>query len=487
VSRSTDAVSLGAGPATPAEQNIGWAQEASQAFLESAPDAVVVIDSHGRVILVNAQTELMFGYPRDELLGQLVEILLPNRFRGAHVGHRLGYVHEPRTRTMGVGLDLFGLRADRSEFPIDISLSPLKTSGGILFAAAVRDITDRRQAEAKFGSFLESAPDAVVVIEADGRIALVNAQTELLFGYSRDRLVGQPVEMLLPHRFRALHIGHRAGYVAEPRTRAMGAGLDLYGERSDGSEFPIDISLAPLDTEGGRLFAATVRDVTGRKRLEAARDEFIHHAAHELRTPLATLAALGETLALHMADMSADNIAEALAALRRQGERASMLVANLLDLSQLEGGHANVQPAAVSLGKAMSHVIEGAPTPEGKTVTAELDDSMAVSADPVQLERVLTNLLTNAYRYGGDQIRVSAQRLGGDVVIAVSDDGGGVPEELINTVFDPFVRGKSAGSVGGSGVGLALCRRICETLGGSIWYDATSPGGTFKVRLKGSP
>ncbi len=446
----------------------------------------MVIDSNGRVILVNRQTEVMFGYSREDLVGQPVEILLPERFREVHVGHRGRYAAKPGTRPMGAGLELFGARSDGNEFPIDISLSPLSTGGGLLFAAAVRDITKRRRAEAMFSSFLESAPDAVVIIERNGRIALVNAQTERLFGYSRDSLVGQPVEMLMPKRFHVLHVDHRAGYVDEPDTRPMGAGLALFGERSDGTEFPIDISLAPLDTEEGRRFAATVRDVTERKGLEAVRDQFIHLAAHELRTPLATLAALSETLALRMGEMSAENITEALGALRRQGERASILVANLLDLSQIEGGRADVRLASVPLGAAVNRVMEGAPTPAGKTVTVEMDDNLKVLADSVQLERVLTNLLTNAYRYGGNQVRVTAQRSEGAVLVSVSDDGNGVPANLVDTVFDPFVRGKTAGAVGGSGVGLALCRSLVESFGGQIWYDAAAPRATFNIRLEAS-
>jgi len=335
-------------------------------------------------------------------------------------------------------------------------------------------------------AFLESAPDAVVIIDSAGTVILVNAQTEAIFGYPRSQLVGQPVEILLPERFRDAHIAHRAGYVPEPRIRAMGAGLDLYGKRADGSEFPIDISLAPLVTEEGRLMAATVRDVTEQKRLESARHEFIHHAAHELRTPLATLAALGETLALRMGEMSPENIAEALGALKRQGERASTLVANLLDLTQLEGGHADLRLAEVALRPTIERVLEAAPAPEGKTVTTEVADDVVLIADQMLLERVLTNLLTNAYRYGGSQVRIRARSAGSEVVVEVADDGDGVAADLLPTVFDPFVRGKTAGAVGGSGVGLALCRRIIQTLHGSIDYDGTRDGACFTIRMPDS-
>ncbi|MGO9342981.1 MAG: ATP-binding protein [Acidimicrobiales bacterium] len=338
-------------------------------------------------------------------------------------------------------------------------------------------------AEEAARAFLEFSPDAVVIIAASGMIILVNAQTESMFGYSRAELVGQPVEILIPKRLRNVHALQRDRYAARPRVRPMEAGLDLLGRRKDGTEFPVDISLAPVETARGRLVAASVRDITDRKRLEKVGDQFIYHAAHELRTPLATLAALGETLAVRMNEMSSEDVSDALGALRRQGQRASTLIDNLLDLSQLDGGHADVKLVPVDLGKAMSRVIEAAPPPEGKTVYSELEH-VIVLADQLQLERLLTNLLTNAYRYGGSQIRVNAVPADGDVEVDVSDDGDGVAAELKDTVFDPFVRGKLAREVGGSGIGLALCQRIVESMGGTIWYDESGRGASFKFRLR---
>src|SRR2546428_11601023 len=217
-------------------------------LLESAPDAIVGVDDQGRIVLINSQTEKIFGYGRDELLNQPVEILLPERVRRAHERHRAGYVSDPRTRPMGVGLDLAGRRKDGSEFPAEISLSPMQTKDGLLVTAAIRDVTDRKKIEAKFRGLLEAAPDAMVIVERSGRIVLVNSQTERLFGYRREQLLRQPVEMLIPERFRGRHPGHRSAYFEEPRSRPMGSGLELYGLRREGPGVPGEGSLSPPET-----------------------------------------------------------------------------------------------------------------------------------------------------------------------------------------------------------------------------------------------
>jgi PAS domain S-box-containing protein len=244
--------------------------EVFRQLIDAAPDAMVVVSDDGWITLVNIQAENLFCYSRDELLGQPIEILIPERYRAGHVAQRNAFIEAPKLRPMGSGLELFGRRKDGSEFPVEISLSPLQVGDRKLVSSAIRDVTVRRRAEQKFRALLEAAPDAMVIVGPDGKIVLVNAQTERMFGYARVELVGSPIESLVPQRYQASHVHRRNGYLRAPRARGMGSDLELFGLRKDGSEFPVEISLSPIETEDGLLVSSAIRDISERRKAEAA-------------------------------------------------------------------------------------------------------------------------------------------------------------------------------------------------------------------------
>lgn len=239
-----------------------------RAVVEFSPIAKILIDRVGTMVLVNAQAEKLFGYAREALLGQPIDMLVPLRVRGHHPRLREGFFADPRTRQMGAGRDLAGLRSDGSEFPVEIGLSPISTSEGEFVLASVLDITDRKRAEERFRMVVEFAPTAMIMINREGRIVLVNSQTQGLFGYTREELMNLKIEALVPQH---VHTGHpklREGFFAEPRPRSMGVGRELHGVRKDGSEVPVEIGLSPISTPEGDFVLASVVDITERKRAE---------------------------------------------------------------------------------------------------------------------------------------------------------------------------------------------------------------------------
>jgi PAS domain S-box-containing protein len=244
------------------------AEERFRLVVEASPSAIIMVDENGTITLVNTQTEQLFGYKRDELLDQPIEMLVPERYRKGHPGHRKDFFIRPYARAMGAGRDLFGLRKDGTEVPIEIGLNPIQSDEGTFVLASIIDITERKRAQERFGQLIEHAPNGMVMVDQKGKIALVNAQIEKSFGYTREELLGQPIEKLVPERFRENHSGYRDGFAANPSTRAMGAGRDLYGLRKDGTEFPVEIGLNPLETEQGMMVLGTIVDIAERKQAE---------------------------------------------------------------------------------------------------------------------------------------------------------------------------------------------------------------------------
>jgi PAS domain S-box-containing protein len=282
-----------------AEETLHKSRAMFETLYEHSPDAVFVVDEIGKIDRVNAQAEALFRLPRERLLGRPIEMLLPERFRDRHLAHRASYLKDAKIRPMGSGLDLWAQRGDGSEFPVDIMLSPIEIGQRRLALAVVRDITERRVAEealhqsrTMFEKFYEQSPDAIIVVDEIGRIDHVNALAEALFGLSRERMVGQSIEMLLPKRFHDRHSAHRTGYMKDAKMRPMGTGLPLFAQRADGSEFPVDIMLSPIEIEQRRMVLAVVRDITERKRAEAQVELLMNEVNHRAKNLLGVVQAL---------------------------------------------------------------------------------------------------------------------------------------------------------------------------------------------------
>ena len=497
-------------------------------LLEAAPDAIVAVRVDGRIAVVNAAAERLFGYARDEMVGQQVEMLVPDAVRGLHPGHRSGYLSDPRPRPMGAGMELAARRKDGVEFPAEISLSAIDTDEGLLATAAIRDVTDWKKAEAKFRGLLEAAPDAIVGVDPDGRIALVNAQAERLFGYPRAELEGQPVEILVPHGVRGQHPAHRSRYFADPRQRPMGAGMQLAARRKDGTEFPAEISLSALDTEDGMLVSAAIRDVTDRIEAQAERERLKTQAERERLVGqlhqsqrLESLGQLAGGVAhdfnnllgaiLNYAAFVEEEVAAAgrpgqdwaavgrdVEQIRRAAERATNLTHQLLAFGRRE----IVQPQVLTLNAIVVEVEQLLRRSLGEHI--ELTTTLAPSlwpvlADPGQLEQVLVNLAVNARDAmpGGGTLTIDTANVdvdddyvntrhglktGRHVRLRVSDTGTGIPKHVLARVFEPFFTTKPKGE--GTGLGLATVYGIITQADGyAELYSEPGLGTTFTALL----
>lgn len=459
---------------------------------------MVVIDHTGLIVLVNAQTETVFGYTRDELLGQAIEILVPQALHVAHRTHRTDYLGEPHVRSMGSGLDLRARRKDGSEFPVEISLAPLETDDGVLISAAVRDVTNKRREERLFRGLLEAAPDAMVIVDQAGRIVLVNAQVENRFGYERAELIGESVEILVPERFAGMHVAFRSGYVAGPRTRPMGLAGDLFARRKDGSEFPVEISLAPLETEDGLLVSAAVRDISERRRMQAeadrVKDEFFATVSHELRTPLTSMLGYSELMA-DLEQLSPQG-QRFLQVITRSAERELRLVDDLLTLVAIEESGLMIRPEVIDLEPTVRDAVEAA-RPRAEEVDIKL--SLEIPGFPVQVEadsdrigQAIDNLLSNALKFTppGGSVRVTLAATGTHAQIEVADSGTGIDEVDPNRIFERLYRSGSAVAqqVPGAGLGLTIALAIVEAHQGSIGVvKSGSTGTTFRMTFPLAP
>jgi PAS domain S-box-containing protein len=464
-----------------------------RAVVEAAPSGLIMVDRGGLIALVNRETERLFGYSRKELIGEPIEKLIPARFREGHAGFRTAFLAAPSARPMGAGRELFGLRKDGREVPVEIGLSPAETDEGVFVLAAVVDVSARKRAETLFRTAVEASPSGIVMLDREGTIVLVNREIERLFGYARDELLGHSIDVLVPDRLRTKHASFRAGFVEDPQRRAMGAGRDLFGRRKNGRDIPVEIGLSPLDTDEGLFVLASVVDITERKEAEKELrrsneelERFAYVASHDLQEPLRMVGSYVQLLAKRYRgrlDADADEfIGYALdGALRMQHLIEDLLAFSRVTTTGSEFVRTDTNAVLEQSLADARLVIEEA----GAEVSA--DRLPVVPGDPGQLGHLFLNLISNAVKFRGAEpprIHISAVRRNDEWLFTVRDNGIGIAAQYFDRIFVIFQRLHGRNEFPGTGIGLAIAKKIVERHSGRIWVESEpGSGSTFFFTL----
>jgi PAS domain S-box-containing protein len=483
-------------------------------LIDAAPDAMIVVGDDGKILFANLRTEELFGYPRGDLVGQPLDVLIPPRFRRNHAAHVRRYSDAPTTRAMGSGLELFGRRADGSDIPVEVSLSPVSLASGRAVCAAIRDISERKriQEEARVNAerltaAVEAIQDAFALFDADDRLVLCNSVYRHLLGDTLlGPVVGRSYEELLERwldqldfaseedreRFRAQRLAAR---------REPTAPFEVRGR--DGRTFRVTDRRA---VDGGLV--KTIWDLTDDVRLShelrearqaaeaasQAKSEFLSSMSHELRTPMNAILGFAQLLARDKREPLSARHRERVEQILRGGEHLLRLIDDILDLSRIEAGRVSISMEPVSVRDVLEEVcttLESAASRTGARLVLEPATAglPMVYADRTRFAQIVMNFGSNAIKYNRAEgsIRIHAAVSASDRVrVSVIDTGIGVPPEKQEKLFQPFQRaGQETGPIEGTGIGLAISKRLAELMGGSVGFESTfGAGSTFWVELR---
>ena len=501
-----------------------------RALLDASPSGIIAFDQSGRIRLWSRGAERIFGWTEEEAAGDSppmeLQLLSLNqagktvrlRRKGGdwvYIEVRLAPWHDSEGNARGMLAILDDISA-REE--MERKVFELKEQE--------QEARIEVKSERRFRELLEAAPDAIIEIDQDGRIVLLNRVTEKMFGYARAQLLGQTVELLIPEAQRSAHVHHRNHYWNHPQTRAMGSGLSLEGQRRDGTRFPVEISLSPVNSEDGFRVTAIIRDITERKladdRIRAIQDkytralsatnrelearnreveranrlksEFLASMSHELRTPLHTIIGFSELLSEELEGPLNEKQKRFVDHIHRDSLHLLELINDVLDLSKIESGRLELRLEVFDAGVAIEEVLATVrPRAEGKALHLESEVALtsAMFADRLRFKQILLNLLSNAVKFtpDGGRVRVGATMREGFFEVSVADTGIGIPRQEHETVFDKFyqVGNTTKGIREGTGLGLAITRRLVEEHGGRIWVESEPGKGsrfTFTIPVE---
>jgi PAS domain S-box-containing protein len=459
-------------------------------IVEGAPDAILMADREGIITLANGKAEHLFGYPRAELVGKSIEMLVPTPFRDRHTAHVAQFGIEPKTRAMGAGRDLYGVRKDGVEVPIEIGLNPIQSPQGLFTLASIIDITERQRAEEaqqQMAEIVASADDAIISKNLDGIILSWNPGAERLLGYTAAEMIGQPVIQLLPEDRLEEEV-----VILERISKGLRvAHFETLRRRKDGLLLDVSLTISPIRNRFGAIVGASkvMRDITERRRYEQELrrsnaelalmnrelDEFVYTASHDLRAPLTGVAAVAQWILEDDRSLCPET-RNRLALIQGRIERMHRLLNDVRDYARA-GRSTEPVGAPVCATALVADIAATLHIPPTFTIRCDLS-LQSVYVMRVPLEIVLHNLVGNAIKHHdrlGGSVTVSARPRGAWVRFSVVDDGPGIANEYHRIIFEMFRTLQPRDAVEGSGMGLALVRKIVSKMGGDCGIEPT-PG-----------
>jgi two-component system sensor kinase FixL len=482
-----------------------------RAIVATAVDGIVVIDRNGAIRSVNNATERLFGYAAAELIGRNVKVLMPEPYATEHDAYLGNYLRSGRKKIIGIGREVVGRRKDGSVFPMDLSVGEARDGGEAIFIGIIRDITDRksaelarRESELRLRSILDTVPDAIVVIDSQGKIHSFSPAAERLFGYDSAEVIGHNVNILMPAPYRDAHDGYIERYLRTGERRIIGIGRIVTGRRKDGETFPMELQVGEFNFAGSRYFTGFVRDLTERqeaeRRIQDLQAELLHASrlsvmgqmassmAHELNQPLTAVTnylEAGRQL-LAVGTGSPERINEMMEKAIAQAQRAGDVIRRLREFVGRGETERRTQNLNQLVEEALALALVGA-RQRGVRASLELDHGLPpVLVDHVQIQQVVLNLVRNAVE-AMEQVErreltivTRAMPQKGMPEVIVADTGPGIPPELADRLFQPFVTTKPTGM----GLGLSICREIVEAHHGRLTTAPAPSGGTvFRLTL----
>ncbi len=459
-----------------------------QLMVEASPNALILVNNLGKIAYLNKFADKLFKFDKQELIGQDLATLIPDKFKGKHPSLLESYFKNPSNRKMGENRELYALKKDGTEFPVEIRLNPIVTVDGVLVLAAVIDITERKKATEQFRLVVESAPNAIILVNNKGVINLINKQTEVLFGYTRDDLIGEKIEILLPDRYKGNHPSHRNTFLKNPQNRSMGAGRDLFAKRKDGSEFPVEIGLNPIEANEESLVLASIIDITERKKIEESLkshskrienknkelEQFTYIASHDLQEPLNTIISFIELVENKSKGKFNDLDKKSFKFINEASLRMKGLIKGLLDYGRLGQ---NTEVKKLDCNKLVTSVCEDLNSLiETSNTKIHIGKLPILKVYETEMRLLFQNLISNAIKFKKidniPEIFISSEKCNSNWKFSIKDNGIGIDPKYKEKIFIIFQRLHARNKYEGTGIGLAHCKKIVELHNGDIWFDS---------------